>query len=82
MLCMSQKRVLYGRERNIPVPAGWTYVDERTRWRLLRDGLGSVIEGMPENERALVTRLGEVWAFFDSRLDGSKESGGNWPTLF
>lgn len=79
---MTTDRVLYGRERRVPVASGSGTMGQATRWRLCRDGLGEIISKLPLDERGLGNRLGEVWAYLDSRCDGSLESGGSWPTLF
>lgn len=79
---MSVERVIFGRLRRVPTPECAGDMLERTRWRVLRDGLADVIRLLPASERGLGARLGEAWAFCDSRLDEACDEDGKWPALF
>jgi len=79
---MSVERLLCGKMRMLPEPRAVSFVRERTRWLVLRDGLRACIETMPEKERGLVTRLQEVWAYVDSKLDPAGGEEPEWPVLY
>lgn len=66
----------------MPVASGLGTMGDGTRWTVCRDGLKELILTLPLDERGLGNRLGEVWAYMDSRCDGSRASGGTWPILF
>lgn len=79
---VSKKRVLFGREFDCPEAVGAGSYGESTRWRLIRDGLESCIEHLPAEERTVVTRLQEIWAFAAQRAESLKGVESVWPTLF
>ena len=79
---MSERRVLFGKERECPVAMGRGEWSDKCRFRVIRDGLRSCIEALPVGERGLVARLQEVWAYCDSWQDDDGACGGQWPNLF
>lgn len=82
MRFMGCERVLFGKVRNVPQANGVGSMQDSTRWRVLRDGVERVIVFLPVSERKLATRLGEVWAYLDSRVEGDAGTGGQWASLF
>lgn len=74
-------RVIDGVEVQVPVPRGTGTMGDRTRWILIRDGLRSVIEYLPEGQRMHGTRLGEIWAYADGMCRAYAEGSGQWPNL-
>lgn len=79
---MAVERVLFGKKRMVPEAEERGNMADATRWRILRDGVADVIKYLPKGERQLGTRLGEVWAWLDSRIEGDDGTRGNWLSLF
>lgn len=68
---------LYGRERDLPAPEGrGAWVDERVRWRVIRDGLAEAIAALPPSERSCAVNLGREWAYACSKLEGFDQWAG------
>jgi len=52
---------------------------DHARWRLIRDGLRECLEHLPLGERAVETKLQEVWIMVAAMVEGSEvEEGGMW----
>ena len=52
---------------------------DHARWVLIRDGLRECIEHLPLGERAIETKLQEVWIMVAAMAEGSEvEEGGTW----
>ena len=57
-----------GRDYATPVGQGYGVFAARTRWRLIRDGIGDVLRYVPAERRAMVANLQYAWLEANAEL--------------